>query len=365
MSGHHGSYPAAMAPSLRRLLLRTLLLVVVPIALVVAGARYYVSAERYVRTDNAYVKSDIAGISPSLDGRVVDVLVEDNQPVAAGQLLFVLDPRPYEIALREAKSDVTSVRNELMAMRAEYAEVLAELENARARARFAEKRQKRQRDLGRRGMASPDTIEEQDYLVTEAAQRVKAMAQKASRTRAALGGDVSAPVESHAKYLGALAKQERAELELNYTNVRAPVSGVVSRMQLQPGEWVEAGDRVFSVVSTEQKWIEANLKETQMEHVQVGQRVVIRPDAMADIAYEGRIVSVSSATGSEFLVLPPQNATGNWVKVVQRLPVRIALESEDAQAMLATGMTVDVSIDTARTVTLTSLVSDAIASLTE
>ena len=178
-----------------------------------------------------------------------------------------------------------------------------------------------------------------------------------------LGGDPLAPVEQHPKFLEAEAERDQSKLMLGYTAVTAPADGIISRMQLQPGEWVEDGRPVFSVIESKNHWIEANLKETQLTHVVVGQNVTVEMDAYPGVLWEGRVHSISAATGAEFSILPPQNATGNWVKVVQRLPVRIVVTPGDDKPPLRAGMTVSVSIDTEREREMLTIARQALESI--
>jgi membrane fusion protein (multidrug efflux system) len=192
---------------------------------------------------------------------------------------------------------------------------------------------------------------------------VVALQQNLRTVLAALGGDPASAAELHPLYRQAEAERGMAALDLARTVVRAPVDGAVSRMRLQPGEWLEEGEAAFSMINPASTWIEANLKETQLEHVAVGQRVEIAVDAYPEGLWTGEVASISPATGAEFALIPPQNATGNWVKVVQRLPVRIAVVPGPEQPPLRAGMTVTVAIDTEREPQLARLFKSAIAAV--
>jgi membrane fusion protein (multidrug efflux system) len=345
------------------MLLRLVLLVVVPIAAGILVLDWYARSARYVSTDNAYVKADMIAIAPSINGRVTVVHVVDNQTVAEGDILFELDPRPHRIALNRADAQLASIRNELESMRAEYAQITAEIEDASERVRYLERQHNRQQELARKGMATEATIDEIEYQVIQARQALQGLREKAKRQLAELGGNVDVTAEHYPRYMEALTDRKAAELALEYTVVRAPAGGTVSRVQLQPGEWVEEGDPVFRLIENDGLWIEANLKETQLTYVQVGQEVSFEVDAYPGTWWKARIASISPATGSEFLVLPPQNATGNWVKVVQRVPVRIELMENEEFVPLRAGMTVDVKVDTNRDRKLLTIVREAVASI--
>jgi membrane fusion protein (multidrug efflux system) len=296
-------------------------------------------------------------------GRVVAVEVAENQFVRQGDVLFRLDPEPFQIALDLAEAKVLAVRNDIEAARAEFRQVEAEIEEARERVQFYAHQAERQRELQGRGISTEVRLEEAEVELIAAQQRVAALQEKLRTVLAKLGGDPASAAELHPLYRQAEAERNMAALDLADAVVRAPVDGVVSRMRLQPGEWLEEGEPAFSMINPATTWIEANLKETQLEHVEVGQQVEIEADAYPDDLWIGKVASISPATGAEFALIPPQNATGNWVKVVQRLPVRIAVEPHDARPPLRAGMTVTVSIDTEREPELAKFFNRAVAAV--
>ena len=346
-----------------RTAIRLILLIGVPLALALMVLAWYAQSQRYVTTDNAYVKSNLVAISPSMDGRVIAVHVSDDQLVRQGELLFTLDRRPHEIALARANAALGAVRNDIASMQARYAQAQAALRDATERVKHRKRRLAREIALTRRGMSSASRLDDAEYEVKEAAERVRGLESQVRQALAELGGDARVEPERHPRYLEALAARAEATLSLEYTKVRAPTDGIVSRMKLQAGEWLESGRTVFMLIEHARLWVEANLKETQLTDVTIGQSVALRLDAYPAHEWLGRIVSISGATGSEFLVLPAQNATGNWVKVVQRLPVRIELEPAPNRPTLRAGMTVTVSIDTGKEGELLSLVRETTASL--
>jgi membrane fusion protein (multidrug efflux system) len=336
---------------------------VVPALAVAAGLYWYAMSGRYVSTENAYVKADIVAISPDIDGRVVAVEVADNQRVERGDVLFRIDPEPFRIALDMTEAKVLAVRQDIEGLRAEFHQSEAEIAEARERVRFFEQQAKRQRELEERGIATQARLDEAEMELAAAHQRTTALREKVRTVLARLGGDPASAVELHPDFRGAEAARDMALLDLERAVVRAPIDGIVSRMRLQPGEWVEEGTPAFSIIDPASLWIEANLKETQLEHVLVGQAVRIEVDAYPSFAWTGAVASISPATGAVFALIPPQNATGNWVKVVQRLPVRIAVEAADGQPPLRAGMTVAVAIDTGREPRLAALVRGALAAV--
>jgi membrane fusion protein, multidrug efflux system len=356
--------PEAPARTARaRRALRPLLLGVVPTLAGAVGLWWYATSGRYVSTENAYVKADIVAISPEIDGRVVAVEVAENQLVKRGDVLFRIDPEPFRIALDMAEAKVAAVRQDIEGLRAEFHQIEAEIAEAQERARFFEQQAERQRELEQRGIATQERLDEAEMELAAARQRTLALREKIRTVLAKLGGDPASAVELHPDFREAEAERDMAALALDHAVVTAPVDGIVSRMRLQPGEWVEEGTPAFSIVDPASLWIEANLKETQLEHVAVGQQVAIEVDAYPSAVWRGEVASISAATGAEFALIPPQNATGNWVKVVQRLPVRIAVDSAEGLPPLRAGMTVTVAIDTEREPGLAALIQGALAAV--
>ena len=364
MSDEAPRRPEPAPPRRRRSrLVRPLLLVVVPAVAALVGLYWYAMSGRYVSTENAYVKADMVAISPDVDGRVIAVEVEENQLVRQGDVLFRLDPEPFQIALVMAEAKMLAVRNDIEALRAEFRQIEAEIGEAAERVAFHKHQAERQRELQGRGISTEVRLEEAEVELMAAQQQEAALQQKLRTVLAELGGDPASAAELHPLYRQAEADRAMAALDLDDAVVRAPVDGVVSRMRLQPGEWLEEGEPTFSIINPATTWIEANLKETQLEHVEIGQQVEIEVDAYPGGLWLGKVASISPATGAEFALIPPQNATGNWVKVVQRLPVRIAVEPREDQLPLRAGMTVTVAIDTEREPELARLFNRAVAAV--
>ncbi|NNF77258.1 MAG: HlyD family secretion protein [Rhizobiales bacterium] len=339
-------------------ILRGILLGVVPLVLIVAGAAIYASGGRYVTSENAYVKADIIQISPEIEGRVSEVLVQENQKVFGGQVLFRLDPRPFKIALAEAKAELASVRHKIAAFRASYAEELSEIESAEERVRYLKLEVVRQGKLKTTGFAAGSKQEKAEHELSMAKRSVLSSRQRINKVVAELGGDPELPVEEHPLYLAALAKQERAELDLSRTEVRAPAAGRLSKVTLQGGEHIEAGNAVFALVKTGDFWVQVNIKEVKLTHLTVGQKATVVLDAYPNVTWDAEVESISPATGAEFSLLPAQNATGNWVKVVQRVPLRLKLVPRPSSPPLRAGMTASISIDTGHERNLSAIAAD-------
>ena len=325
---------------------RAMLLLVVPVCVLLAGAFWYMTSGRYVTTENAYVKSEIIAVSPSIDGRVVEVMVSDNERVKRGATLFRLNARPHQIAVDQAEAKLGAVRQEIDRRRAEFRQVQAEIEEAKERVAYFSSEFERQQALTTRGVATRASLDEAQFELMTAKQAVNTLRQKGQTVLASLGGDPLKAAELHPLFTEAEAELHQAQLKLEYTEILAPADGIVSQMRLQSGEWVEAGDPVFGIISTEGLWVEANLKETQLTHMREGQPVQVEIDAFPGVTWPATIGSISPATGAEFAVLPPQNASGNWVKVVQRLPVRIEILEFADRPVLRAGMTATITVDT-------------------
>jgi membrane fusion protein (multidrug efflux system) len=327
---------------------RILLLIVVPLVAVAAGLYIYATGGQEVETDNAYVKANIVPISAAVTGRVIEVMAHDNEVVAAGTVLFRLDPEPYQIALNGAKAQMEVIRTDVLSMRAEYRATLQEAAEARSRIDFLEKQLARQEYLKEKGMTRGDTYDEARQAVLAAKSRLENIRERTNRVLASLSGDPNLPPERSPRYAEARAAWDAANLDMTRSFIKAPFAGVVSNMKLQVGEYVEKGAPMFSLIENGRLWVEANYKETQLTYMVVGQPAKVAADAYPDWEWPASVDTIASATGAEFAVLPPQNATGNWVKVVQRIPVRIKVEQPPGKPQLRAGMTVTVTVDTGR-----------------
>jgi len=348
-----------------RRLRRLLLLVLVPLVMILAGTAWYALTGRYITTENAYVKAHVIAVSTDIDGRVVEVMVRNDKRVKAGDVLFRLDPDPYWLQLQIAEAKISSVRNAIDGMRAEYRQIEAEIDEGLATVRFYEREAVRQRALAKTGAGTAAKLDEAEFEVVAARQQVRGLREKIRKVLAELGGDPVRAAELHPHYLEALAERNMAELRLGYTEVRAPADGIATQMHLEPGEWLEEGKPAFGLIEIDETWVVANLKETELAHLREGQSVEVSVDAYPDAKWQARVTSIAPATGAEFAVLPPQNASGNWVKVVQRVPVRIDLEPAEGNPPLRAGMTASISIDTGRERPLLTIAREALANWRE
>jgi len=331
-----------------RRLTRWLLLFGVPFVVVVSGLYMYAHGGRFEETENAYVKADIIAVSAEVTGRVIEVAVRDNEPVGQGALLFRLDRTPFEIEQARARAQMEVVRTEVQALRAEYRETLLEATEARERIDFLTRQLERQERLKEKGMSRLEAYDEARHNLEMGRARLATVEERINRVRANLAGDPQLPAERHPRYVEAKTAYDAAAVDLARTEVRAPAAGVVSNMKLQSGEHVEKGAPIFSLIKRGEVWIEANFKETQLTYMREGQPASVIADAYPENEWPAVVAAIAPATGAEFAVLPPQNATGNWVKVVQRIPVRIRVDQPPGQPQLRAGMTVTVAVDIGR-----------------
>jgi len=331
-----------------RRLKRTVFLIFIPLAAIFVGLYLYAAGGRYVTTDNAYVKANVIIISTQISGRVTSVLVADNQAVKANDVLLQLDSSPLEITLNRARAQMAVIRTELESLRADYGETVVQAQLAEDKVRYLDRRYKRQRKLLKQGLSSEEKHDEAKHDLQVARREVKIIEQRVQRVLAQLAGNKLLPVVQHPRYLTAQTTYDQAAADLQAATIRAPASGIVSNMKLQVGEYAQAGKPIFSLIENQPIWIEANLKETQLTHILPGQQATIVADAYPDKIWKSVISSIAPATGAEFSILPPQNASGNWVKVVQRIPVNLVITNQAVGPQLRAGMTVSVRIDTRR-----------------
>jgi membrane fusion protein (multidrug efflux system) len=327
--------------------LRLPLLVALPMLLAVAGAAYYWALAGQVSTDDAFIRAAKESINARVSGQVVAIAVSDNQRVKKGQLLFRIDPQPYQIAIEQAEATLGSARLQIEGLKATYRQQLAELQSAKDSAAFAEHEFDRKKALLASDVTSKSAFERTETDLKIARQNIASIQQQIAQTVAALNGDPNIEVDRHPTVLVAKASLDRAKLNCSYTKVYAPDDGIVANVDdLQVGDFVHPGMAVFSLLSSRRIWIEANFRETDLTHMRSGQEATINVDAYPGSAFKAHIVSMSPGTGSDFSVLPPENAIGNWVKVVQRLPVRLEFDENEPDHLLYSGISVTVRVDT-------------------
>ena len=340
--------PAVPARTLRERL-RLPLMLIVPLAVVGVALYFYFSGGRYQSTDDAYVEAAQMVISSNISGRVSEIDVRDNELVKKGAVLFRIDDAPFRIAVEEAQARLGSARLEVEALQATYRQRQAELTGTEDTLAYQQREYDRQNGLLASGISSQVQVNQLRHALDSARQARNSAREELAAVAANLGGDANISIASHPSVLQARAVLDRAQLNLSYTVIRAPEDGIVAKVeQLQVGNYINASSALFALISTQDVWIEANFKESQLTYMRAGQAATVRIDSYPGELFHARITSLSPGTGAAFSMLPPENATGNWVKVVQRLPVRLAVIDAPHSLALRAGLSADVSVDTRR-----------------
>lgn len=336
--------------------LRFMLLVLIPLLAAVAGLWVYLAGGRYISTDNAYVGAQKVLITTDIAGKISRVMVSEGERVAPGQPLFEIDAEPFRLAVAQAEARIGSVRTD-------FANVKSNLVATDKLIEFAQQTVKlRQNDVDRKSALLANRSGAQvdvDTAVTglvAARTALEQLVQQRATLRNQLLDDPALPIERYPPHRQAVAALDQAQRDLRHTVVRAPIAGTATQVPaIQLGRYVTAGTPVFALMDEARPWVDANPKETDVTHLRVGQPTTILVDAFPGESYRGVVASVSPGTGAQFAILPPQNAAGNWVKVVQRLPVRIEFAAGQDTARLRAGMSVTVDIDTGRRRSLAGL----------
>ena len=345
----------------KRRFVRLVFLVLVPLFAVYGALEVYVASGGSVETDNAYVKARLHNMSSEIDGRVKKVLVRENERVRKGQAIIELDSRPYAIAMRAAEAKLASVRQNLKSLHSEYRRASIDINLAKKRIVYLKTRYERQKKLRATGVSSIARLDEAEFEVQIAEQELQSANEQRRKLLTDLGGDPQSTQHTHPTVLEAVASVERAKLNVERTHISAPAGGVIARVKVEPGEVIKAMEPIVLLIDENETWIEANLKETKLTHIRVGQNAEIIVDAYPDIIWRARVDSIAPATGAEFALLPPQNASGNWVKVVQRLPVRLTVVEPQQNLALRAGMTAMISIETGHKRHLPLIIKQALA----
>jgi membrane fusion protein, multidrug efflux system len=327
--------------------LRWPLMSLAAIAVLGGGTYAYIKGGRYQSTDDAYAQAATVSISADVGGRVSEIEVRDNELVRRGATLFKLDDAPFRIAVSDAAAHLADTRLQIESLKSTYRQRQVELRAARDTQGYAQQQYDRQTRLLASGVASRAQFDQAAHALDAARQQVANVQQQIGVALANLGGDPNIAPQRHPLVAQAQAALDRAQLNLSYTVINAPTDGVVAKVeQLQVGDIIAASAPVFALVSTRDVWIEANFKEVQLARMRPGQSATIEIDRYPGRRFSAMVTSVSPSTGSQFSLLPPENATGNWVKVVQRVPVRLQLTQVDAGFLLQAGLSADVTVDT-------------------
>jgi membrane fusion protein (multidrug efflux system) len=336
---------------------RLLLLVVLPLVALIAGLTFYLNGGRYVTTDDAYVGAQKVLITPDISGKIINVAVKEGQQVSTGDVMFQIDPVPFQLAVAQARARLDDARtnhDNLVANVKLYGQTI-ELVNAGIA--LKQRDVDRKTALARNNFGSQLDLDNSATALVTAQAQLQLVKQQLSTALNQLLGNPELPLEQFPAYMQAKAALDDAQRNLDLTTVRAPIAGVATQVdQIQLGRFIAVGTPVFSVIDTSKPWVDANPKESDFTYVAVGQPVTIDVDAFPDHVFKGTVGSLSPGTGAQFAILPPQNATGNFVKVVQRVPVRIYFDSNDNYVQkLKAGMSAYTSIDTGHHRSLASL----------
>jgi membrane fusion protein, multidrug efflux system len=335
---------ALRAPSLR-----TTLMVIVPALVAAVALAFYLFSGRYVTTDNAYVGAQKVLITPEVSGKVVSIAVVEGQLLAPGDELFSIDPAPYRFAAQEAEAKLVRIRSEFDNLKSTWASLAKQIELAKQSVAANQADFDRKTSLLDNRISSPSDLDKSRMALAVSKGLLEQLQQQQATVRNQLLGNVELPIERYPQFIEATVALDRARRDLANTVLRAPIAGIATQVtSIQMGRYLTAGMAVFSLIGTDNVWVEANPKETDLTYVRPGQAVVITVDAFPSREWRGTVAAISPGTGAQFAILPPQNAAGNWIKIVQRVPLRVEFEPGQDLRRLRSGMSATVEIDTGR-----------------
>ena len=331
----------------KKSLLRPLMFALLPLALII-GAYWYVTGGRVVSMDDAYVEADKVGVSTDVSGIVAEVGVTENQHVEAGQVLYRLDDLQLRFALARAEAQIGTVRDALNALKANYRDMQSQIQQAQNDVEYYDTEFHRQQDLLAAHVASQSTFDTARRNLQNAQQKLVSLTHQLGAIAANLDDDPTGAVEKKPRYLDAVAQRAEAARQLAHTVVKAPFAGIVTNVpSIAPGKYLQASVTAFYLVAADHVWVVANPKETELTYVRPGQSASVTVDTYSDLQWNGSVESIGPAAAQEFSLLPAQNTSGNWVKVVQRVPMRVRIDANDKSLPpLRPGMSVEVDVDT-------------------
>ena len=342
--------PSALAErprSSHRSWLRWALFLLLPIALI-AGGYWYVTGGQVMSTDDAYVEADKVGVSTDVSGIVKEIDVTENQHVETGWVLYRLDDLPFRLALERAEAQVGMIADALNALKAKYRDMQAQIQQAQHDVDYYDREFRRQQSLLSSGAASQVAFDTARRNLVNAQQKLASLNQQLAAIAANLNGDPDGAIEKHPRYLDAVAQRDEAQRQLDHTVVKAPFTGVVTNVYaIARGKYLAASTTAFYLVASDHVWVDANPKETELTYVRPGQPVTVAVDTYPGTEWQGTVESIGPAAAQEFALLPAQNTSGNWVKVVQRIPMRVRVDTgKKGLPPLRAGMSVEINVDT-------------------
>lgn len=317
-----------------------------PLLLIIVIILFYLLDRHEVSTDDAYTRAGNAAISSNVAGKISAIYVHDNQPVKKGQILFRINQQPYEIAVARAQAEFDNMSLTAQALKTVYQEKAAHVKGLKDTTTYQHTELERQQKMTTAGLSSQMTLDKTKNAFNTAKQQLAAARQQQANILIQLNNNPDIAIEDIPSVKTALANLHQAELNLSYTTIKAPFDGTVTKVDnAQVGDYIQVGAPVFSLMSHQDIWIEANFKETQITHIVPGDKAEISIDAFPEKKWVGHVASITPGTGSTFALLPPENATGNWVKIVQRIPIRIAFDALNNQTM-PSGLSANVTVIT-------------------
>jgi membrane fusion protein (multidrug efflux system) len=343
----------------RRSRWRLPLLVAGPVAAIVLALAVYFMGGRYVSEENSYIGANTIAIAPQVSGVVTEISASQNQQVDAGQPLFKIDPEPYQIALDGAKAQLGITHDQIAAQMETYKSHQQQVQQAQASLTYLQQELQRAQQLVSRGAATQAQLDAATRDQQVASRALASAQSEAAAALAQIGGDGDKPIEQRPQYIAIEAKLRDAERNLRLTQVSAPFAGVVTNVNaIDIGAYLAAGQQAMSMVAVQNAWADSNLRETDLTHVRPGDPATVEVDTYPDHPFHAHIQTINPATGAVFALIPPQNASGNWVKVVQRVPVRVVIDHQDGDPVLRNGLSCTVTIDTGNRRTLSTLWRD-------
>lgn len=356
VAGKVGAAGRLLAERARHLSLRALLLIVIPAVVLVAGSAAYVLGGRYVSTDNAYVGAQRVLITPEVSGKIVSISVVEGQQLKPGDVLFAIDQAPFLFAAQEAEARLARVRTDFLNLKNTLDNLGKRIALARDSVAASQADFNRKSELLANRISTPSDVDRSRVALLAAKTQLEQLEGQETAARNELLGERELPIERYPHYVEATVALDRAKRDLANTVLKAPISGIATQVvSIQMGRYITAGTAVFSMMGTDAIWIDANPKETDLTFVRPGQAVSISIDAFPSRTWQGRVAAISPATGAQFAILPPQNAAGNWIKIVQRVPIRIEFQPGQDMRRLRSGMSANIEIDTGRRGRIVSL----------